>query len=43
VYNLDAKTVKGDYTNYFSNEKKSISEKETITLKPWEYLVLVKN
>lgn len=43
VYTLDAKTVKGDYTNYFSNEKKSISEKETITLKPWEYLVLVKN
>ena len=39
---LDSKYQKGNYTNYFSNEKVSLKGNDSFNLKPWEYCILVK-
>lgn len=39
---LDSKYQKGEYTDYFTNEKISLKGDDVFTLKPWEYLILVK-
>lgn len=39
---LDTKYQKGKYTNYFTNTKVTLNGDDVMTLKPWEYLILVK-
>jgi cyclomaltodextrinase len=39
---LDSKYEKGNYTNYFKATKVTLKGDDVITLKPWEYLILVK-
>jgi len=39
---LDTKYQKGNYTNYFTNEKVTLNGKDVLTLQPWGYDILVK-
>lgn len=39
---LDTKYEKGNYTNYFTNEKVTLNGKDVVTLPAWGYEVLVK-
>ena len=40
---LDSKYFQGNYTELFSKEKIQVKEKYTVSLKPWDYKVLVKD
>lgn len=40
---LDSKYFQGNYTELFSKEKIQVKENYTISLKPWDYKVLVKD
>lgn len=40
---FDTKYYKGNYTELFSKEKFTIQEKQTITLAPWGYKILVRD
>jgi glycosidase len=40
---LDTKYFQGNYTELFSQEKVTLKDKYTVTLKPWGYQILVKN
>lgn len=40
---LDSKYQKGNYTELFSNKKIGLNGADSFDLKPWEYLVLVKD
>ena len=39
---LDSKFQKGTYTELFTGEKMELKGEDVFTLKPWQYLVLVK-
>jgi cyclomaltodextrinase / maltogenic alpha-amylase / neopullulanase len=39
---LDSKYQKGDYTELFSEEKKTLNGDDVFEIKPWEYIILVK-
>ncbi len=39
---INFNTYKGDYINWFSKDKRSISKQDNFNLSPWEYLVFVK-
>ena len=40
--NLDTKYYQGNYQELFTGKKFQLSEKTTVKLEPWSYLVLVK-
>ena len=40
---LDSKYFQGNYTELFSKEKIQVKESYTVSLKPWDYKVLVKD
>ena len=40
---LDSKYFQGNYTELFSKEKIQVKENYTVSLKPWDYKVLVKD
>ncbi|HZW37810.1 MAG TPA: alpha-amylase family glycosyl hydrolase [Ignavibacteriaceae bacterium] len=40
--NIEGKGLKGNYKNFADDEKTNISDKITLTLKPWEYKVYYK-
>jgi glycosidase len=40
---LKSKALSGDYIELFSQKPRSFTEKEKMILKPWEYLVYIKN
>jgi cyclomaltodextrinase / maltogenic alpha-amylase / neopullulanase len=40
---LSSGRIKGAYTNYFTGEKISFTGKDSFKLKPWEYLIFVKD
>lgn len=40
---LSTGRIKGVYTNYFTGEKISFTGKDSFKLKPWEYLIFVKD
>ncbi|WP_417430994.1 alpha-amylase family glycosyl hydrolase [Halpernia sp.] len=41
--NLNSAYFKGIYTELFSEKKYNLGDETSLTMKPWEYLVLVKN
>jgi 1,4-alpha-glucan branching enzyme len=41
-YEISGKYLSGEYTVFMSDETVSLSDKETMTLKPWEYRVYYK-
>ncbi|MGE5354512.1 MAG: alpha-amylase family glycosyl hydrolase [Acidobacteriota bacterium] len=38
---LNGQSMKGNYTELFTNEKKSFNDKETVKLNPWEYKLYI--